>query len=227
MRKSSRKIKDTKTPTVEGGDTALSFLKSKLAELAGKPAVPGAIPGAEPDTKQQEVADILKNLKFKQQEITQAAREAVKQCELTPQMQQLLASLERTGDQPEPEKSEQAQLMEHLLKSLQGKEVETKLTKQKEILKQFLVDANKTTTSGGATTLKPDILKKLTGESDVFNMAEWLSKLNRHDMEEGKCDNCPSEECKKCKKSGMLDKATTNIQHKEDLAPKEPPGGLG
>ena len=70
-------------------------------------------------------------------------------------------------------------MMEHLMNTLQGKAAETKLEQQKEILKQFLVESNKAPAQGGATTLKPDLLKKLTGESENFNMGEWLAKFTK------------------------------------------------
>ena len=164
--------------------------------------------------KQQEVADQLKALVAKQQEMTEAAREAAAGCEKDPQIQKLLQQLSMPETQEKEPQDEQAKLMEHLINTLQGKEQETKASKQKEILRQFLVESNKTPTTGGATTLKPDLLKKLTGESDTFDMTEWLAKFNRQNLEEGRCDTC-QDECKHHKKSGMLDKATTNIQHKE------------
>ena len=105
-------------------------------------------------------------------------------------------------------------MMDQLLTMIQGKPAESKLDQQREILKHFLVESNKTPTIVGATTLKPDILKRITGESDTFNMTEWLAKYNKQAGEEEKCETC-NEECKHHKKSGMLDKATTNIQHKE------------
>ena len=78
--------------------------------------------------------------------------------------------------------------------------------------------------AGGSSTLKPDILNKLAGEGE-FSMAEWLTSLNK--QEEGESEisklinrldddvDCRAE-CKHSKmRSGMLDKSTTNIQHKE------------
>ena len=64
------------------------------------------------------------------------------------------------------------------------------------------------------TTLKPDILKRLTNEQDEFSMADWLATLNKEEAGEWVCDD--NDECKhKRVRSGMLDKATSNIVHKE------------
>ena len=192
-------------------ELTIQFLKTKLEELTGKPVT---IKTEDPDTrKKKEVADQLKELMKQQQELAKTAKLAAQGCDTDPAIAALLSKLTAL-EQPKSEEEEQAGVLEKLLATLQGKEADSIATKQKDILKQFLVDANKVTTTGGATTLKPELLKKLTGESDVFNMAEWLAKLNRHTQEEGKCDAC-QEDCKHHRKSGMLDKATTNIQHKE------------
>ena len=93
----------------------------------------------------------------------------------------------------------------------------------KAILKALLTSSNKTVGPSGTSTLKADILSKLTGEGE-FSMAEWLASLNK--QEEGESDalkylskeddvDCRSD-CKHAKfRSGMLDKSTTNIRHKE------------
>ena len=45
-------------------------------------------------------------------------------------------------------------------------------------------------------------------------MAEWLAMFNKQDQGESKCDN--DDDCRhKASRSGILDKATSNIQHKE------------
>ena len=192
-------------------ESSVEYLKQKLAELTGEKATK---PREQDDSKQKQVADQLQELRKQQQQITQAAKEAAKDHEDNPQIQELLKKLEVKEDPKPAPQDDQARLMEHLLSTLQGKEVESQMTRQKEILRQFLVDSNKTSTTGGATTLKPELLKKLSGESDTFNMTEWLAKRNRHQSEEAQCDP-GTEECKQHKKSGMLEKATTNIQQKQ------------
>ena len=82
------------------------------------------------------------------------------------------------------------------------------------MLRQFLTKSKKITMATGTTTLKPDLLKKLMNEQDEFSMANWLAILNKEETGEWACD--ASDECKHKKvKSGMLDKATANIVHKE------------
>ena len=215
-------MKEAKTEEPDE-NPAVKFLKQKLAELHGGhtppkgPVTPDPTPSE--DTKQKEVADQLKQLVDKRQELATAAAEAAKGCPSNPEIQDLLAKLRAVeNDISAPkteEQDEQTKLMAHLLDTLQGKETASRITKQKEILRHFLTESNKTITTGGATTLKPDLLKKLSGESDTFNMAEWLANFNKHRLEDCQPDST-GEECKHAiKKSGMLDKATTNIQHKE------------
>ena len=190
---------------------ALQHLKARIAELEGTKETKEE--GVDPPPHQA-VADKLQELMKKKEEIIQAAQGATRGHEDNPVIQDLLRKLEAQKAPEAAQKDDQAKLMEHLIQTIQGKTVEDRVHQQKEVLKQFLVDANKVPTTGGATTLKPELLKKLTGESDIFNMGEWLAKLNKQGLEESKCDTC-TEDCKHHKKSGMLDKATTNIQHKE------------
>ena len=116
----------------------------------------------------------------------------------------------------------QALLLEQIRAALAPKEPAKDLNKA--LLKALITTQNKTTGTGGTSTLKPDVLNKLTGDTNL-SMAEWLASLNR--QEEGESEisrllnkveeesNCRSE-CRHTKmKSGMLDKSTTNIRHKE------------
>ena len=205
-----KEIENTETKVEE--QSALEQLKKQLEQLKGTGSIPPHPEG--PTPKEAQVADQLKDLAAKQQDIINAARQAVKGHEQVPAIQDLLQKIGNLEEKPEDKPDDQTKLMESLIKMIQGKPAEPKVDEQKEILKQFLTESNKTTTTGGATTLKPELLKKLTGESDKFHMWEWLSSFNRHGSEEAKCDIC-AEDCKHHKKSGMLDKATTNIQHKE------------
>ena len=104
----------------------------------------------------------------------------------------------------------QQQLIEQLKRTLGVKETEDP---QKAILRQFLTKSNTTLAQGGTTTLKPHLLKQLTGEEEDFNMADWLSRFNQQDQGESKIEF--EDEKYKSSRSGILDKATSNIQHKE------------
>ena len=105
----------------------------------------------------------------------------------------------------------QSQLIEQLRKTLGTTETEDP---QKAVLRQFLSKSNTINTTGGATTLKPQLLKQLTGENEDFSMAEWLARFNKQEQGELKLEI--DEELKqKSSRSGMLDKATSNIQQKE------------
>ena len=119
-------------------------------------------------------------------------------------------------------KTEQELLMEQLRAALAPKEVDK--DPNKALLKALITAQNKTLGIGGTSTLKPETLSKLMGNGE-FSIAEWLATLNR--QEEGESDvnkffskiddeyDC-RQECTDSKmKSGMLDKSTTNIRHKE------------
>ena len=111
----------------------------------------------------------------------------------------------------QPEDTMQQQLLTQLRPALGHKEQEDP---QKAILKQFLTKSNTTPTGAGATTLKPHLLKQLTGEEEDFNMAEWLAMFNKQDQGESPI-NIDDDPKNRSSRSGILDKATSNIQHKE------------
>ena len=113
---------------------------------------------------------------------------------------------------PTPEGIQQ-QLMQQLRQVL-GATVTTPEDPQKTILKQFLTKGNTTTGTGGTTTLKPQLLKQLTGEEEDFNMADWLAMFNKQEQGESKTD-IDDEGRGRLGRSGILDKATSNIQQKE------------
>ena len=106
--------------------------------------------------------------------------------------------------------------MSHLKLALAGNSPASSGDTQKDLLRAFLTESNKTSTTGGATTLKPDILKKISGEEN-FSMNSWLANRNRSlEHEEVSEKEEEGTECKHRKiKSGILDKATANTYHKE------------
>ena len=119
-------------------------------------------------------------------------------------------------------KTEQELLLEQIRTTLAPREVEKDTNKA--LLRALITAQNKTTGFGGTGTLKPDILNKLTSKGE-FSMAEWLASLNKQEEGESEVNRLLSKldddsdcrgECKHTKmKSGMLDKSTTNIRHKE------------
>ena len=108
---------------------------------------------------------------------------------------------------------QEQQLIEQLKRTLGIKEAGSE-DPQKAILKQFLTKSNSINGPGGTTTLKSQLLKQLAGEEEDFNMAEWLSLFNKQEQGElwGDIDD---EGRGRASRSGILDKATSNIQHKE------------
>ena len=88
------------------------------------------------------------------------------------------------------------------------------------LLKAFITSQNKTTGEGGTNTLKPAILGGISNP-DTNGMAEWLASLNRQEEGESEIarltlsgEGDPGTKSQK-NRSGILDKATTNIQQKQ------------
>ena len=166
------------------------------------------------DTKQL----LLAELKAQQAEL-QKRIEEVTATNTTPQDD--LVSMLRQAIASNNPKTEQELLMEQIRTTLGKKEEER--DPNKALLKALITAQNKATGPYSTSTLKPDILHKLT--NDEFSMAEWLASLNKqeegeseiskllakHESEESDCRL----DCKHAKKSGMLDKSTANIQRKE------------
>ena len=139
--------------------------------------------------------------------------------DISPELAALLSAINTSIKKPEvaepTEQGNQAKMMEYLRSALSNTDNSLTGDWQKEAVKQFLINSSKTTGIGGATTLKPEILNRLTGTEEDFSMANWLATLNRQEQGEGTCFN-DEEECRHKKiRSGILDKATNNIVHKE------------
>ena len=119
-----------------------------------------------------------------------------------------------------PDNSQQL-LLEQLRAALTTKETEK--DPNKALLKALITSQNKTYGPSGTSTLKTDLVNRMTGCTE-FSMAEWLASLNKQDEGESEVlkvlareeeSDCRLE-CRHSKmKSGMLDKSTTNIRHKE------------
>ena len=188
----------------------VDWLKNKLSEMTKS------------DTEKQQAKH---KAKMEQIKAIKAQRD-----KLGEELQLIAAQAGITGDRfgntsvhdmnPETTRNrEQDNLLQQLRTALGTAEAVNDLDMQKNILKQFLLQSNKQTTPGGVSTLKPELLKKLTGEQEAFSMEEWLAWFNK--QEQGECDIDIDQQCKHSKcRSGMLDKATVNIQQKEIWAQK-------
>ena len=128
-------------------------------------------------------------------------------------MDMLRKALAQKGDnQPENEV-----LLQQLKTSLSGKKEEDP---NKLLIKALLTQENKVPGEGGTNTLKPALLRRITTPGNN-TMAEWLAGVNK--QEEGESDPfkfpCLGEDQLLAKqgksKSGILEKATTNIQLKQ------------
>ena len=145
------------------------------------------------------------------------------------------AELSRRLEQIQGQKDPQEDILTSLKKSVTGgpthdnqevllQQLRTALSGRKEedpnkmLLKALITQQNKVPGEGGTNTLKPQILNKIT---DSKSMAEWLANLNK--QEEGESElgryTFTGEEEGQGKqgkaRSGMLDRATTNIQQKQ------------
>ena len=113
---------------------------------------------------------------------------------------------------PQPQATQDA-LIQQLASALGDKDAPDP---QRDILKALLADSNKIKGTGGTTTLKPDILARLTGE-DSAKMHDWLAQFNKQEEGENELFRITEEgEGKQTRvRSGMLDKSTMNVLHKE------------
>ena len=198
------------TECPDEGNPQLEWIQKKLLELKG------AQVAVEEENKRKEqeaekAKQTLQDILQQHEELKAKANQVVKESGvITPEIQALLSASRVTETTPDPSST----LLEQLKLALNTKNTSPSGDWQKDVLRQFLTSSNKTSTAGGAATLKPDILKRLTNEQDEFSMADWLATLNREEAGEWACDD--TDECKHKKvKSGMLDRATANIVHKE------------
>ena len=110
--------------------------------------------------------------------------------------------------------SQQESLMQQLRTALSGKKEEDP---NKAILKALVMQHNKAPGEGGTNTLRGSILRGIT--PGTGGMADWLVNLNKQDEGEFELSHFPlivDEEAKSGKvRSGILDRATTNIQQKQ------------
>ena len=204
----------------------LAWIKNKFAEIQGHK--PSEEELRQTNSQLDSTKAALNDIITQQQSLAQKASQLTKDNQfLTPEIQALLSATKMkeanstelttsntiTTTEATPD-TDQNSLMEQLRRALAPKKPAATGDWQKDVLRQFLVNSNKTGGPGGTTTLKPDLLKKLTNEEDEFSMAEWLASLNRNDAGEWECGEV--DECKhRNVRSGILDRATANIVQKE------------
>ena len=195
-----------KTDNAKAGPSA-SALEWLNAQLANAPKNP-----SEEDKAQQEKDKKIQDLKEQQEALSrQLAELQGHKKEESDAWTQLKDSL--PGDTP---KASQEVLLQQLKDTLAGKKEEDP---NKTLLRALVTSQNKMAGEGGTNTLKPAVLNSLLTAEGGTSIAQWLTSLNR--QEEGEFElskNYPLGEGKPKPgkiRSGMLDKATTNIQVKQ------------
>ena len=181
-------------------NTTLSWLQSQISSLGkGK----------------QTTVEELERQRQEQMEKDAAIQELKSQQE---DIQRKLMELQgQTKAQANPSNTTADMLLHQLRSALSGKKEDDP---NKALLRALITQQNKSPGEGGTNTLKPDLLSRMV-EGENLNMAEWLANLNG--QEEGEFDinrfPFPGEEeiqGRQAKaRSGILDKATTNIQRKQ------------
>ena len=157
--------------------------------------------------KNRELADRL----MAQQKALMEQVETLRKQNIDEETKALLSAIQPEASITQDPHRQADQLMAQLRQALGQKDPEDI---NRSIIKQFLTRDNTTPSMGGTTTLKPQLLKQLTGEEEDFNMAEWLSMFNKQEQGESRSD-IEDESKQKSSKSGILDRATSNMQHKE------------
>ena len=163
----------------------------------------------------------MDQLRKQQEEILRQMEDLEAEEEVSPTASTLRSLTQALKGHSKP-KSDQELLIEQIRAVLIPKQEEKDLNKT--LLKALITGQNKATGAGGTSTLRPEVLNKITGEEE-FSMAEWLASLNKQDEGESEIskllNKCEEEsdcraDCRHGKmRSGMLDKSTTNIMRKE------------
>ena len=140
----------------------------------------------------------------------------VQQEELNNRMAELQGLKASEQEDPQPATGAQETLIMQLRNALSGRKEEDP---KKMLLKALITNQNKTTGGGGTSTLKPAILNSLLTSEGGNSMAEWLANLNRQEEGESEISKLlltgEGEPKGKKARSGILDKATTNIQERQ------------
>ena len=169
----------------------------------------------------------IRKIKAQQEELNKQLADLEGNPSETPP-EDILGQLKKALGSQDGAKTRQESQLQQLRAALSGKKEDDPT---RTLLKALITPQNRTTAEGGTNTLRPSMMNKIM-MGDSSNMAEWLASLNK--QEEGESEFAkfpfPGEDEGTGRptriKSGMLDKATTNIQQKQ-VWPQQPRGGLG
>ena len=186
----------------------LDWFKAQ-ASMINKPGGPVE----EIETPEQERARLEKEAQEKEIRDLQA-----QQLEITQKLERLTGVTQHSKD-PNIEGASQELLLQQLKSTLTNKKEEDP---NKALIRALVTAQNKTQGEGGTSTLKPTLLNGILGGDGTSNtMAEWLANLNRQEEGESEISKLAvlgdMDQGQKPGKnrSGILDKATTNIQQKQ------------
>ena len=193
--------------------SSLEWLKAQMDRMSLNPQKP-----SEEEMYRQQQEKIQKDaaiaeLVLQQEKIMQQIAEL--RGNPTPTVNGLDGSLDSIIKPSEDKTPSQDHIMNQLKAALSGKKEEDP---NKNLLRALITTQNKTAGEGGTSTLKPNIARSINPGSG--NMAEWLAQLNRQDEGESELSRLLVAEEEGMGKpakarSGILDKATTNIQQKQ------------
>ena len=176
------------------------WLRSQMAnlKLGGSPDMEEVVIDKEKEAKEQAIQELR-----------------MQQKELNKKLAELTGTHPPANTAPTEEKTSQDALMQQLRSALSSKKEEDP---SKMLLKALITGQNKVPGEGGTNTLKPVLINSWLNPESGNTMAEWLANLNRQDEREfdlSRFHMLGEGEAKAVKKSGILDKATTNIQDKQ------------
>ena len=186
----------------EASSGAASWLSDQMARVN---------PDPEKDRREQERREAISDLKKQQEEISRKLAELEQPNGAGPvSTPQGTVRAYGEGDKPTQEI-----LMQQIKGILTGRKEEDQ---NKALLKAFITAQNKAPGEGGTNTLKVSLVNSLLTGEGTNTMADWLANLNRQEESESEISKLPllgdMEGLPKQGKarSGILDKATTNIQ---------------
>ena len=201
------KIKEMASASrTQATNSTLDWLKAQLQDMQKAPDTP-----SEADRERQAKEAEIKELRDQQEAINQKLKELTGQDNPS----RPIEDVRRVLTQDKTNNGQQNMLMDQLRAALTARKEEDP---NKALLKALASSHNRTGAEGGTNTLKPNLLHGILGGETSNTMADWLANLNK--QEEGESDAIylgegeSSAKQGKCK-SGILERATSNIQDKQ------------